>query len=192
MPGAAAGRRGNELQHDRVPSHLDHSCRSAVQPGPHRLPARCRALLRCYRSRGGQAVARRRCPVRIAKRFGLLVSVLLLFASAFASVILYQTGSQQRATDRLRDLVLVAGRAGVLCQELQKERTVAAAAIVGVASDQRGTFVQQTEATSAATEPYQRLRRGLSSVPPGAAVLLDRIDIEIGGLPGLREQVRSG
>src|SRR5438094_218694 len=63
--------------------------------------------------------------MRIARRFGLLVSVLVLFATTFAGVILYQTSGQQLAIDRLRDLVTVAGRAGALGQELQKERAAA-------------------------------------------------------------------
>ncbi len=130
--------------------------------------------------------------MRIAWRFGLLVSVLLLFAAAFAGVILYQAGSQQRATDRLRDLVAVAGQAGVLGQEIQRERAAAAWVVVSGGSGQRDGFEQQTTSTIEAAGRYERLRRRLSVVPPGTAVLLDRIDTEIGGLPALREQVRSG
>ncbi len=130
--------------------------------------------------------------MRIARRFGLLVSVLVLFATTFAGVILYQTSGQQLAIDRLRDLVTVAGRAGALGQELQKERAAAAWVVVSGGSGQRDGFVQQTRSTIDAADRYERLRRGLSAVPPGTAVLLDRIDTEIGGLPALREQVRSG
>jgi len=130
--------------------------------------------------------------VTIARRFGLLGFVLVLFATGFAGVILFQTGSQLLATDHLRDLVAVAGHAGVLGQQLQRERTAAAAVIITGTSEQRGTFAQQAKSTMDETDRYEQLRRGLSSVPPGTAALLDRIDIEIGGLPALREQVRSG
>ena len=130
--------------------------------------------------------------MRIAWRFGLLVSVLLVFAAAFAGVILYQAGGQQRATDRLRDLVAVAGQASGLGQEVQRERAAAAWVVVSGGSGQRDGFVQQTRSTVDAADRYERLRRGLSAVPPGTAALLDRIDTEIGGLPALREQVRSG
>ncbi len=129
--------------------------------------------------------------MKIRTRFGVLVSVLLVFAAAFAGVILYQTGSQQLAINRLRDLVAVAGQAGVLGQELQKERAAAAAVLVGGASDQSEAFGRQTRATSAAAEGLERSRRELSALPPATAALLDRIGTEIGGLPALREQVRS-
>src|SRR6266508_4792718 len=140
--------------------------------------------------RGGDPV--RRGPVRIARRFGLLVTVLVVFAVAFAGVILYGTGSQEVAADHLRDLVAVAGEAGVVVQELQKERAGAAALLVGGGSDLVDRFARQARLTGDATERYHKLRGGLSSVPPGTAVVLDRIDGEIGGLPALREQVRSG
>ena len=130
--------------------------------------------------------------MRIARRFGLLVSVLVVFAVAFAGVILYGTGSQEVAADHLRDLVAVAGEAGVVVQELQKERAAAAALLVGGGSDLVDRFARQARLTGDATERYHKLRGGLSSVPPGTAVVLDRIDGEIGGLPALREQVRSG
>src|SRR6266508_5439054 len=140
--------------------------------------------------RGGDPV--RRGPVRIALRFVLLVSVLVVFAVAFAGVILYGTGSQEVAADHLRDLVAVAGEAGVVVQELQKERAGAAALLVGGGSDLVDRFARQARLTGDATERYHKLRGGLLSVPPGTAVVLDRIDGEIGGLPALREQVRSG
>ncbi len=130
--------------------------------------------------------------MRIARRFGLLVTVLVVFAVAFAGVILYGTGSQEVAADHLRDLVAVAGEAGGLVQELQKERAAAAALLVGGGSDLVDRFARQARLTGDATERYHKLRGGLLSVPPGTAVVLDRIDGEIGGLPALREQVRSG
>src|SRR4051812_18624825 len=116
--------------------------------------------------------------MRIARRFGLLVSVLVVFAVAFAGVILYEAGSQQVATDHLRDLVTVASDAGVLIQELQKERAAAAVLLIGRGSDLADSFTQQAQSTSDATGRYQKLRAGLPSVPPGTAVVLDRIDGE--------------
>jgi signal transduction histidine kinase len=130
--------------------------------------------------------------VRIARRFGLLVSVLVVFAVAFAGVIFYETGGQMVAADRLRDLVAVAGDAGVVGQQLQQERAAAAAVLIGGGSDQLDRFTRQVESTSVETQHFRTLRGGLSSVPAGTAVVLERIDGELAGLAGLREQVRSG
>ena len=126
--------------------------------------------------------------MRIAWRFGLLVSVLLVFAAAFAGVILYQTSGQQLAIDRLRDLVTVAGRAGALGQELQKERAAAAWVVVSGGSGQRDGFVQQTRSTIDAADRYERLRRGLLRLlrlqAPQPRFLL-RVE------PGLRDEDRE-
>jgi signal transduction histidine kinase len=131
--------------------------------------------------------------VRITRKLGLIVTVLVVAMGVPAGLAVFGAVGQELRADRLRELVAVAGQAGVLGQELQRERAAAAGTLTGGSSaDRVDGYLRQVGATDGAVAAFRRLVTRLSSLPAGTRSLLARIGVEIDGLPSLRDQVRSG
>ncbi len=127
------------------------------------------------------------------RKLGLIVTVLVVAMGVPAGLAVFGAVGEEVRADRLRELTAVAGRASLLGQELQRERAAAAGVLVG-GSLTEGVegYVRQTVATDGAFAAYRRSAARSSSLPAGTSALLARIEVEIGGLPSLREQIRSG
>jgi signal transduction histidine kinase len=129
----------------------------------------------------------------MTRKLGVLVAVLVMAMGVPAGLAVFGAVGEELRADRLRQLVTVAGHAGVLGQELQRERAAAAAVLVGGSSwDRVDVYVRQTAATDRVVTAYRRSTARLSSLPAGTRALLGRIEVEIGGLAAMRQQVRSG
>ncbi len=131
--------------------------------------------------------------MRITRKLGLLVTVPLVAVVAFAGLALVTTAGQALRADRLRTLVAVAAVGGDLAHRLQAERAAAVVLLTGgPAAGPSNAFLEAIAATDESTGRYRQARSEVSSVPAGAAVLLSRIDGELGLLGPLRRQVQAG
>src|SRR6266545_2009549 len=130
--------------------------------------------------------------MRITTRIAVVVAVPLVVMGLFAGWALTKTAGEQLAANRLRSLVAVADQAGDLAHQLQNERAAAAVMLAGgSAVESTDTYAKRVAATDEAADRYRRLRARLSTLPAGAAALVDQIDGQLERLTGLREQVRS-
>src|SRR5215813_8606151 len=85
---------------------------------------------------------------------------------------------QELQAERLRQLVAVAGAAGVLGQQVQRERAAAAGVLVdGSSHDLIDGYLRQTAATNEAVAGYGHAAGALSSLPSGTTALLARIEV---------------
>jgi signal transduction histidine kinase len=131
--------------------------------------------------------------VRITRKLAVLVTVPLVAVVAFAGLALVTTAGQAVRADGLRALVAVAAAGGDLAHQLQAERAAAVAALAaGAGPSQNNAYLQEIAATDQSAGRYRQVRSRLSSVPAGAAGLLDRIDDQLGLLGPLRRQVQAG
>ncbi len=123
----------------------------------------------------------------------MLVTVPLVAVVAFAGLALVTTAGQAVRADGLRALVAVAAAGGDLTHRLQAERAAAVAVLsAGAGPSQNNAYLQEIAATDQSAGRYRQVRSQLSSVPAGAAGLLDRIDDQLGLLGPLRKQVQAG
>src|SRR6266545_4085561 len=130
--------------------------------------------------------------MRITTRIAVVVAVPLVVMGLFAGWALTKTAGEQLAANRLRSLVAVADQAGDLAHQLQNERAAAAVMLAGgSAVESTDTYAKRVAATDEAADRYRRLRARLSTLPAGAAALVEQIDGQLERLTGLREQVRS-
>lgn len=131
--------------------------------------------------------------MRITRKLGLLVTVPLLVAVAFAGLALVTTAGQAVRADRLRALVSVAAAGGDLAHALQSERAAAVAVLAaGIGPGQSNAYLQAVANTDAAVGRYRQARMQLSGPPAGAAAGVDRIEVQLGLLGPLRRQVQAG
>src|SRR6266498_4735560 len=193
----APGGQGDGGQPSGVAAHLDGTARSAFGRPARRALGSRRCGDRRLSGRAAHAVAGGRstwrCAVRITRKLGLLVTVPLVAVVAFAGLALVTTAGQALRADRLRTLVAVAAAGGDLTHRLQAERAAAVAVLsAGAGPSQNNAYLQEIAATDQSAGRYRQVRSQLSSVPAGAAGLLDRIDDQLGLLGPLRKQVQAG
>ena len=131
--------------------------------------------------------------MKITRKLAILVTVPLVAVIAFAGLALVTTGGQAIQAERLRSLVAVGGAGAELAHRLQTERAAAVSVLVGAGTAGAGdTYLNAIAGTDEAVRQYRRQRQQLTSVPAGAAGLLDQVDRQLGLLGPLRQQVQSG
>lgn len=130
--------------------------------------------------------------MRITRKLGLLVAVPLMAVVAFAALAVATTGGEAVRAEDLRRLVVTGAAAGELAHHLQAERAAAIVVLTGGSADAVNSYVTRVAASDQAVGQYQRTQTDLSSLPAGAAGLLERVAGQLSRLRALREQVTAG
>src|SRR5947207_15952233 len=131
--------------------------------------------------------------MRITRKLGVLVTVPLVAAVAFAGLALVTTAGQALRADRLRALVSVAAAGSDLAHALQSERAAAVAVLAaGTGPGQGNAYLQAVADTDASVGRYRQARAQLSGPPAGAAGVMDRIEVQLGLLGPVPRQVQAG
>ncbi|MEV1045769.1 nitrate- and nitrite sensing domain-containing protein [Streptomyces sp. NPDC049916] len=128
--------------------------------------------------------------MKINRRLILLVSAPLTVAVAYSVLALAPAAQQTLQADRLTSMVQAADAATDLAYQLQRER--AAATVLAADQGDSDDFRSRSAATDASISAFQDRTTGLSGVPGGSRGALERIQLFIEEIPGLRAQARSG
>ncbi|MGY0231487.1 nitrate- and nitrite sensing domain-containing protein [Longispora urticae] len=137
------------------------------------------------RRRGALALLR---DVRIRSKLALILTVPFLLIVALAAGQLLALGNQAGHAGQLSTLATVNRQVAGVIQQLQLERSAAAASLTGAADDT--SYLEQTRRTDAEIAKYTALGpRRLPGLTEGAAALLRRVDDQVQGLGLLRQQV---
>ncbi len=130
--------------------------------------------------------------MRIAKKLLVLVIVPLLAVAAFAAVAVAVTSGQAIQVERLRLLVLAGAEAGELAHRLRAERVAAVDALVARPSGAVDVYLAAATTTDESVARFREARSQLAAVPESLAVLLDRVERQLGQLAALRQRVITG
>ncbi|MEV6521652.1 nitrate- and nitrite sensing domain-containing protein [Longispora sp. NPDC051575] len=140
------------------------------------------------RRRGALALLR---DVRIRSKLALILTVPFLLIVALAAGQLLALGDQAGQAGQLTTLATVNRQVAGVIQQLQLERSAAAAALTGAGDDP--SYLEQARRTDAEIAKYTALGpRRLPGLTEGAAALLRRVDDQVQGLGLLRQQVAPG
>ncbi|GIG62534.1 hypothetical protein Lfu02_69060 [Longispora fulva] len=129
--------------------------------------------------------------VRIRSKLALILTVPFLLIVALAVGQLLALGEQAGQASQLTTLATVNRQVAAVIQQLQLERSAAAASLTGVVED--ASYLEQARRTDVEIAKYAALgARRLPGLTAGAAALLRRVDDQVQGLGPLRQQVAPG
>jgi signal transduction histidine kinase len=128
---------------------------------------------------------------KIASRMRLIVAAPLVAVVGFAGLALAASARQAEQASELRLRTQLAGAAGGLAYEVQRERAASAVLLISGNRADQSEFSAQTARTDDAVALYRQRRSPVRRLPAGQQAVLDRIDGALAGLAPLRAQIRT-
>jgi hypothetical protein len=128
--------------------------------------------------------------VRIRSKLGLILVIPVLAIATLAALRLGDASRQAEDASLVGALTVLSARASAVAHELHRERMAAAAALAAPATP-IDAFRKQVGRSDAAIDAYRTARTDLETVPATVRDRLQRIDVQFGTLPALRDAVAA-